>query len=98
MYNFNEDAYTSNDISVLSSHLINQPTDLAVLTGTTSEDSSWVFIINTDGTASILNTVRAQDINGFTQFVSADSGLFSDGAAIPKDVQFLHRLLTTICF
>ena len=86
VYNFNEDAYTSNDISVLSSHLIKQPIDLAVLTGTTSEDSSWVFIINTDGTASILNTVRAQDINGFTQFISADSGQLSNGAAIPKDV------------
>jgi len=86
VYSFNEDAYTSNDISVLSSHLIKQPIDLAVLTGTTSEDSSWVFIINTDGTASILNTVRAQDINGFTQFISADSGQLSDGAAIPKDV------------
>ena len=86
VYSFNEDAYTSNDISVLSSHLIKQPIDLAVLTGTTSEDSSWVFIINTDGTASILNTVRAQDINGFTQFISANSGQLSDGAAIPKDV------------
>jgi len=87
VFNFNEDAYTSNDISVLSSHLINQPTDLAVLTGTTSEDSNWVFIINTDGTASILNTVRAQDINGFTQFVNADSGLFTGGVALKRNAE-----------
>lgn len=86
VFSFNEDAYTSNDISVLSSHLIKQPIDLAVLTGTTSEDANWVFIINTDGTASILNTVRSQDINGFTQFISADSGQLNSGASIPKEV------------
>lgn len=69
LYNFNEDAYTSNDISVLSSHLINNPLDMAALDGTSSEDSSWVFIINQDGSAAVLNTVRAQDINGFTKWL-----------------------------
>jgi hypothetical protein len=68
LYNFNEDAYTSNDISVLSSHLINKPLDMAALDGTSSEDAAWVFIINEDGTAAVLNTVRAQDINGFTKW------------------------------
>lgn len=68
LYNFNEDAYTSNDISVLSSHLINKPKDMSVLDGTSSENASWVFIINQDGTATVLNTVRSQDINGFTKW------------------------------
>tara|TARA_B110000503_G_scaffold46859_1_gene76420 strand:+ start:4476 stop:7025 length:2550 start_codon:yes stop_codon:yes gene_type:complete len=68
LYNFNEDAYTSNDISVLSSHLINKPLDMAALDGTSSEDSAWVFIVNEDGSAAVLNTVRAQDINGFTKW------------------------------
>lgn len=68
LYNFNEDAYTSNDISVLSSHLINKPLDMAALDGTSSEDAAWVFIINQDGSAAVLNTVRAQDINGFTKW------------------------------
>ena len=68
LYNFNEDAYTSNDISVLSSHLIKKPLDMDALDGTSSEDSSWVFIINQDGTAAVLNTVRSQDINGFTKW------------------------------
>jgi hypothetical protein len=68
LYNFNEDAYTSNDISVLSSHLINKPKDMSVLDGASSENASWVFIINQDGTATVLNTVRSQDINGFTKW------------------------------
>tara|TARA_R110002167_G_scaffold366255_1_gene594027 strand:- start:15 stop:2588 length:2574 start_codon:yes stop_codon:yes gene_type:complete len=69
LYNFNEDAYTSNDISVLSSHLINKPLDMAVLDGTSSQDANWVFLVNQDGTGAVLNTVRSQDINGFTKWI-----------------------------
>jgi len=83
VYNFNEDAYTSNDISVLSSHLINKPKDLAVLSGTSSEDANWVFIINNDGTGAVLNTLRSQDINGFTKWINADSGRFIAGSPLP---------------
>lgn len=83
VYNFNEDAYTSNDISVLSSHLINKPKDMAVLSGTSSDDANWVFIINEDGTGAVLNTLRSQDINGFTKWVNADSGRFIAGSPLP---------------
>jgi hypothetical protein len=65
-YTFNEDSYASNDITVLSSHLISSPVDSAFLTGTASDDSNWLFTLNADGTASILNKLRAQDINAFT--------------------------------
>ena len=83
VYNFNEDAYTSNDISVLSSHLISKPKDMAVLSGTSSDDANWVFIINEDGTGAVLNTLRSQDINGFTKWVNADSGRFIAGSPLP---------------
>jgi hypothetical protein len=59
VYSFNEDAYVTHDRSVLSSHLIKQPTDMAMLSGTTSEDANWLFITNTDGTVTVLNTLRA---------------------------------------
>jgi hypothetical protein len=66
LFNFNEDSYTSNDLSVLASHLINAPTDIAILSGSTSEDANWLFIANVDGSMVVLNTLRSQDINGFT--------------------------------
>ena len=68
MYSFNEDAYTTDDRSVLASHLINQPVDMVLLAGTASDDANWLFIVNSDGSASILNTLRSQDINGFTRW------------------------------
>ncbi len=67
LYNFNEDAYRSVDMSVLASHLINDPKDIAVATSTSSEDASYVFILNGDGTGVLLNTLREQDIIGFTK-------------------------------
>jgi len=73
VYSFNEDAYVTHDRSVLSSHLIKQPTDMAMLSGTTSEDANWLFITNTDGTVTVLNTLRDQDINGFTDWVTAST-------------------------
>ena len=70
LFSFNEDAYTSNDISVLSSQLISNPKDMAILKGSTTEDSNWLFIINSDGNAGVLNTMRNQDINGFTRWTT----------------------------
>ena len=70
LFSFNEDAYTSNDISVLSSQLIDNPKDMAILKGSTTEDANWLFIVNEDGNAGVLNTMRNQDINGFTRWTA----------------------------
>lgn len=70
VYSFNEDAYTTNDKSILASHLIKQPVDMAILKGTASEDANWVFIVNDDGSVAVLNTLREQDINGFTNWIT----------------------------
>ena len=74
LYNYNEDAYNSVDISVLSSHLIDNPADVGVLSGSTTEDANYVVIVNQDGSAAILNTLRSQDINGFTKWTNGSTG------------------------
>jgi hypothetical protein len=73
LYSFNEDAYTSDDRSVLASHLIKQPRDMALLAGTASDDANWLFIVNNDGTVAVLNTLRSQDINGYTSWTMDDA-------------------------
>jgi len=83
LYSFNEDAYTSNDLSVLSSQLINRPKDMAILSGTTTEDANWVFLINEDGHGCVLNTMRNQDINGFTRWSGINQG-DNDGSGLIK--------------
>ena len=68
VFSFNEDAYITQDLSVLASHLITQPIDMALLSGTQSDDANWVFFVNNDGKGVILNTLRSQDITGFTRW------------------------------
>ena len=68
VFSFNEDAYITQGLSVLASHLITQPIDMALLSGTQSDDANWVFFVNNDGKGVILNTLRSQDITGFTRW------------------------------
>ena len=89
IYSFNEDAYTTQDKSVLASNLIRQPIDLALLTGTQSEDSNWLFIINSDGGAAILNTLRSQDINGYTEWTT--SGALKSGAVVDDEFYVVNE-------
>jgi len=89
IYSFNEDAYTTQDKSVLASNLIKQPIDLALLTGTQSEDSNWLFIINSDGGAAILNTLRSQDINGYTEWTT--SGALKSGAVVDDEFYIVNE-------
>jgi hypothetical protein len=105
LYNFNEDAYTSNDISVLSSQLINQPEDMAILPGTTTDDANWLFVVNQDGGGAVLNTMRSQDINGFTRWTPYDVGgtgvarnrnVIKSCAVVGKELYMVvYRVVTT---
>jgi len=71
LFSFNEDAYVADDLSVLSQELIIQPVDMAALPGTSSDDANWVMVVNTDGSMAVLNTLRSQDINGFTKWTTS---------------------------
>jgi hypothetical protein len=89
VFSFNEDAYTSNDISVLSSQLINQPVDMALLSGSTTEDANWVFLVNQDGTGAVLNTMRAQDINGFTRWTPSPINTIKSCSAVGDEMYMI---------
>ena len=89
VYSFNEDAYTTQDKSVLASHLIKQPIDMALLGGTQSEDSNWLFIVNSDGGVAVLNTLRSQDINGFTEWTT--SGAVKSLAVVDDELYIINQ-------
>ena len=89
LYSFNEDAYATADISVLSPELIKSPVDLAILGGTSSDDANWIFIVNNDGSATVLNTLRAQDINGFTRWTT--NGFITDVSVVDDDLYMVNK-------
>lgn len=89
VYNYQEEAYKINDISVLSPELIKSPTDIAILGGTSSDNANWVFIVNNDGSATVLNTLRAQDINGFTEWTT--SGFITNVSVVDDELYMVNK-------
>jgi len=89
LFSFQENAYTTQDASVLSPELIKSPVDLAILGGTASDDANWIFMVNNDGSATILNTLRAQDINGFTRWTT--SGFITDVSVVDDELYMVNK-------
>ena len=63
-------SYDSSSVSVLASHLINDPVVLAASRGTSSVDANYVYIVNVDGSMAVFNTMASEDVNGFTDWVT----------------------------
>jgi len=58
--------YNSTNLNILSTGIINSPVDMAHQEPFGDRDSDNVYIVNTDGTWAVLNTLRRQNITGFT--------------------------------
>ena len=65
-------SYVSQSISLLSSHLINAPTELALRKATSTEETDTLFMLNGDGTIANYSILRQQN-------VVAPSKLTTDG-------------------
>lgn len=89
LYNDVEAAYTANSISRLSGHIIDSPLDMDVQRSSALEDTNLVYLINTDGTAAVLNHLRAESIAAWTRFVT--DGAFLSVSALGEEVYFLVR-------
>lgn len=75
-----EQAYNADLASLLAPHLIRDPVALAVAPGTSEAGADYVFVVNSDGTAACLNTLRNQEIAGYTLFET--DGKFLDVAVL----------------
>ena len=61
-------SYNSASVSVLASHLINDPIEMAVSRGTTAVDANYAYIVNTDGSMTVYNSLSTEDVQGFTSW------------------------------
>ena len=55
-------SYISNNISLLSSHLLVTPTDLALRKATSTDDGDLLLIVNTDGSLATYSILRGQNV------------------------------------
>ena len=72
LFSFNEQGFLGASLSFLAQSLINTPVDMTALKGRSSDDSNYVFIVNTDGTMAVYNVLRSQGVAGFTSWLTAD--------------------------
>lgn len=61
-----ENAYQANNISLLSSHLILNPFDVATRRSTSTSEADYLLMVNNDGSLAVFCTLRDQNINAFT--------------------------------
>jgi hypothetical protein len=66
VYNDSANGYASTDITLLSSHLINSPIDMAVLFGSTVRGEQYALVVNNDGTMAVFNSARSENVAGWT--------------------------------
>ena len=71
-------------LSLLSSHLIKTPVDMAARQGTSTEDSSYLLIVNTDGTMTVGCILIAEDIIAFSP--TTTDGLFKSVGVVVNDM------------
>jgi hypothetical protein len=78
VYNDSANGYASTDITLLSSHLINSPIDMAVLFGSTVRGEQYALVVNNDGTMAVFNSARSENVAGWTtwEFGSKSVNLF----------------------
>lgn len=89
LFAYAENAYTSGTVSLLASHLLDHPVDMDVLRGTGSAEANYVYFVNSDGTVAVFNTLRAQEVGGWTQWTT--SGEIEGVAVVVEDVYFIVK-------
>lgn len=94
VFNDGAQTYEATDISLLAFHLINAPVRMAVRQGDSQTTADNVFVIcsgtnadediDTTGSLAVLNTIRSQQITGWTLWTT--DGEFLDMAVIGNEV------------
>ena len=80
--------YISNNISVLSGHLINSPVDLALRRATDTDEADLLMLVNTDGSFTVYSVLRSQDIIAPSRFTT--DGTFK---AVAVDVDTIYVIV-----
>ena len=89
IFDYNEDNYVSNNITLLASHLLTNIKSLRAIKGTTLDVSDYVYAVNSDGTIAVMNTLRSENLLGWTHWET--KGEFIDVCVLSKEVYFLVK-------
>ena len=81
-------SYSATNISVLASHLVQTPKDMAILPGTAERPESYAIFINEDGTAGVFHAVRAEKLAGWTEWKTTSGATYKSVEAVGSRLFF----------
>ena len=87
IYAYEEDNYTAQSASTLAYDIINAPVDITLIRGTDEDISNLVMLVNADGTMAVFNTLRIEQVAGWTRYNT--DGLFKSVENLYDDTYFL---------
>ena len=87
-YDFNTDAQVASPVSILASHLIDQPHDMAVLFGTPTRPEQYAFFVNADGSIAVFHSIRSEELAAWSQMTAGGAGSFDSVCVLGSSVYF----------
>jgi hypothetical protein len=95
-FNPQSGTYTSIPVSTFAAHLINDPVASAVLGGDSLDDADYLFLVNSDGTLAVLQSLAVQNVLGWSLCGTGDDINLSD--LVPdhgkfKDIVALNNII-----
>lgn len=91
-----EAAYVTNRISLLSSHLLKTPTDMAIRRATSTDESDQLFIVNgDDGTMAAFSMLRSQQVIAPSEFIT-DGQFKSVGVDVDTVYVVVKRVISGV--
>lgn len=86
VFNDVQQAYASDTVSLLSSHLVKNPSDFALRKATSTDQGAYIVMVKSDGEASIGNILRSQNITSFCR--ATTDGTFVACGVEDEDIFF----------
>lgn len=83
-FDLQQQAYGSDDVSILAAHLIKNPVDSAVLKNSPTEDAEYYYLVNGDGSLVAFQTIKAQEVAAWSE--SLTDGNFIRIASVNADI------------
>lgn len=82
-----ESSYDSSSASLLASHLLSTPLEMASLKGTSDEDANRLYVLNTDGTMAFFTVLKNENVDAWNKWTT--SGTIKSVTSVGEDLFFL---------
>jgi hypothetical protein len=89
VFNDTEASFVAPNISITSQSLVNSPVAMDARGAVSGHPASYVYIVNSDGTCGVLNTLREQELLAWSRFTT--DGTFEDVAVSGRKAFFVVK-------